>query len=128
MFSHVMIGSNDIQRSKKFYDALLAVVGGPSADPDDKGRLRYIHDGGVLMITPPIDGNAATGANGGTIGFRLSSPEQVHAWHDTCCANGGTTCEDPPGERGTPARRLYLAYVRDPDGNKLCGLHLIPSE
>ena len=127
MFSHVMIGSNDIQRSKKFYDALMGVLGGPSVEPDAKGRLRYIHDGGVLMITTPIDGNPATGANGGTIGFRTSGPEQANALHDAACANGGTTCEDPPGVRGTPERQMYLAYFRDPDGNKLCALHLMPS-
>lgn len=127
MFSHVMIGSNDIPRSKKFYDALLAVVGGAPAEPDAKGRLRYIHDGGVLMITKPIDGNPATGANGGTIGFRVNSPEQANEWHAAGCANGGTPCEDPPGERGTHERRLYLAYLRDPDGNKICALHLLPS-
>ena len=125
MFSHVMIGSNDIPRSKKFYDALLGVTGCAPVEPDAKGRLRYIHNGGVLMITTPIDGNPATGANGGTIGFKMDSPEQVEAWHKTGCENGGTTCEDPPGERGTPERRLYLAYLRDPDGNKLCGLHLM---
>ena len=127
MFSHVMIGSNDILRSKKFYDALLAVLGGAPVEPDAKGRLRYVHDGGVLMITRPIDGNPATGANGGTIGFRTESPAQADAWHKAGCENGGTACEDPPGERGTPERRLYLAYLRDPDGNKLCALHLLPS-
>ncbi|MEM7188569.1 MAG: VOC family protein [Pseudomonadota bacterium] len=125
MFSHIMIGSSDIPRSKKFYDALLGVTGCAPVEPDDKGRLRYVHDGGVLMITPPIDGNPATGANGGTIGFKMPDPEQVHAWHDVGCANGGTTCEDPPGERNNNGRRLYLAYMRDPDGNKLCALHLI---
>lgn len=125
MFSHVMIGSNDIPRSKKFYDAILGVVGVSPAEPDAKGRLRYVHDGGVLMITPPIDGKTATGANGGTIGFRTSSPEQADAWHAAGCANGGVTCEDPPGERGSHARRLYLAYLRDPDGNKLCALHVL---
>ena len=128
MFSHIMIGSNDIPRSKKFYDALLGVLGGAPVEPDAKGRLRYIHDGGILMITPPIDGNPATGANGGTIGFKTNSPEQADAWHAAGCANGGTSCEDPPGVRETHERKLYLAYLRDPDGNKLCALHLMPSE
>ncbi|MEM1299065.1 MAG: VOC family protein [Pseudomonadota bacterium] len=127
MFSHIMIGSNDIPRSKKFYDALLGVLGASPAEPDAKGRLRYIHDGGVLMITSPIDGNPATGANGGTIGFRVTGPEQANEWHKTGCENGGTAIEDPPGERGNHQRRLYLAYLRDPDGNKLCALHLMPS-
>ena len=125
MFSHIMIGSNDIPRSKKFYDALLAVVGGAPGQEDAKGRLRYVHDGGVLMISKPIDGNPATGANGGTIGFRVSGPAQADAWHAAGCAHGGTSCEDPPGERASGDRRLYLAYLRDPDGNKLCALHLV---
>lgn len=127
MFSHVMLGSNDLGRAKEFYDALLASMGGEPGVEDAKGRLRYLHDGGVLMITKPIDGAAATGANGGTIGFRMSSPADVDAWHTAGCENGGTPCEDPPGPRDMGGRRLYLAYVRDPDGNKLCGLHLMQS-
>jgi catechol 2,3-dioxygenase-like lactoylglutathione lyase family enzyme len=119
MFSHVMVGSNDIERSRKFYDAVFAAIGGKPAATDARGRLRYAHNGGVLMVSRPIDGEAASHANGGTIGFTVASPEQAHAWHDAGVANGGTSIEDPPGSRGT----LYLAYIRDPDGNKLCALH-----
>lgn len=127
MFSHVMLGADDIPRAKVFYDALLASMGGPEGQEDPRGRLRYIHDGGLLMISKPIDGAPATGANGGTIGFRLNSPEDVDAWHQAGCANGGTPCEDPPGPREMSGRKLYLAYLRDPDGNKLCGLHVMAS-
>ena len=121
MFSHVMVGSNDIARSKKFFNATFAAFGGPSAIEDANGRLIYQHNGGLFIITKPIDGQPATHANGGTIGF-LMSPEQADAWHQAGIENGGTTCEDAPGYReGSP---YYLAYLRDPDGNKLCALHL----
>ena len=122
MFSHVMIGSNDIGRSKKFYDALLGVLGCGPGVKDAKGRLIYSHDGGRLLITKPIDGQPACGANGGTIGFAASSTEHVDAWHKAGVEHGGTSIEDPPGVR-EGAAKLYLAYLRDPDGNKLCALH-----
>ena len=123
MFSHVMIGSNDIDRSKKFYDALMAVVGGKPGKQDAKGRLIYLHDGGRLLISKPINGQPASGANGGTIGFAVSDPERAEAWHKAAVENGGVSIEDPPGVREGSAGKLYLAYVRDPDGNKLCALH-----
>jgi catechol 2,3-dioxygenase-like lactoylglutathione lyase family enzyme len=125
MFSHITIGSNDIARSKKFYDALMAVTGGKPATEDAKGRLIYRHNGGTLLVTKPIDGQPATGANGGTIGFAMDSPAQAKAWHDAGVANGGTSIEDPPGIR--PGGAMYLAYIRDPDGNKLCALHRLPA-
>ena len=120
MFSHMMVGSNDIARSKTFYDALFAAIGGPAAIQDAKGRLIYRHNGGAFLVTPPIDGKPATHANGGTIGFAMASPEQADAWHAAGVAHGGTAIEDPPGVRGGT---MYLAYLRDPDGNKLCALH-----
>ena len=123
MFSHIMIGSNDIARSKTFYDALIAAIGGAPGTEDAKGRLIYAHGGGRLMVTPPIDGGQATPANGGTIGFKGESPAQVDAWHRAGVANGGTAIEDPPGEREGASGTLYLAYLRDPDGNKLCAVH-----
>ena len=119
MFSHVMVGSNDVERSKRFYDALF----GKEAKTDDKGRLSYGRRGAVFMVSSPIDGQPACHANGGTIGFGFDSPDEVDAWHAAGCAAGGTNCEDPPGWRENPFGRLYLAYLRDPDGNKLCGLH-----
>jgi catechol 2,3-dioxygenase-like lactoylglutathione lyase family enzyme len=122
MFSHVMVGSNDIERSKKFYDALFGAMGGQPGTVDAKGRLRYLHNGGVFMVSPPIDGKPATHANGGTIGLAMTA-EQADAWHAAGVANGGTAIEDPPGLRG----QMYLAYLRDPDGNKLCALHRVPA-
>ena len=119
MFSHVMVGSNDLAKAKKFYDALFEKDG----KPDPKGRLAYGRKGAIFMISSPIDGKAATHGNGTTIGFNFDSPEEVEAWHDRCVAAGGTSIEDPPGYRENPFGKLYLAYVRDPDGNKLCGLY-----
>jgi catechol 2,3-dioxygenase-like lactoylglutathione lyase family enzyme len=123
MFSHVMIGSDDIARSKKFYDALFGAIGGASGVEDARGRLIYTHNGGRFLVTKPIDGASATYANGGTIGFAMSDPDQAEAWHDAGVANGGTSIEDPPGVRQGGAGQMYLAYLRDPDGNKLCALH-----
>ncbi|RAI58323.1 VOC family protein [Roseicella frigidaeris] len=123
MFTHIMIGSNDIARSKAFYDALFAAIGGKPGTVDPKGRLIYVHNGGRFMLTPPIDGKAATHANGGTIGFAMASPAEADAWHAAGVAHGGTAIEDPPGVREGASGKLYLAYLRDPDGNKLCGLH-----
>jgi len=123
MFSHIMVGSNDIARSKKFYDALLGALGAKPAVTDDKGRLIYMHNNGLLLVTTPINGQSATAANGGTIGFACDSEAQVKAWHAAGVANGGTSVEDPPGVREGGFGKLYLAYVRDPDGNKLCALH-----
>ena len=123
MFSHVMIGSNDIARSKKFYDAVFAAIGGKPGTEDAKGRLIYVHNGGRFMVSKPIDGKSATHANGGTIGFTVSSPEQAEAWHKAGVAHGGKSVEDPPGIRQGAAGPIYLAYLRDPDGNKLCVVH-----
>ena len=119
MFSHIMVGSNDVDRSKRFYDALLERDG----KADEKGRVAYRRDGAVFMITKPIDGQPASHANGGTIGFNLDSEEAVNGWHRRGIEAGGEPCEDPPGYRENAFGKLYLAYLRDPDGNKLCGLH-----
>jgi catechol 2,3-dioxygenase-like lactoylglutathione lyase family enzyme len=122
MFSHMMVGSNDIERSKIFYDALF----GKEAHRDDKGRLAYRRNGAAFMVTKPIDGQPACHANGATIGFNFDSPEEVDAWHKAGLEAGGTACEDPPGYREGGFGKLYLAYLRDPDGNKLCALHRPP--
>ncbi len=127
MFNHIMIGSNDIERSRQFYNAVLGTLGAGepvlNKAPTGHTRLFYRHDGGVLCVTEPIDGEAATVANGGTIGFKCGSPELVRQFHDAAVAHGGTSIEDPPGLRGGALGALYLAYVRDPDGHKLCAIH-----
>ena len=118
MFSHIVVGSNDLERSKTFYDALF----GKEARRDDKGRLSYGRRRAVFMVTSPIDGREATHGNGSTIGFTFDSREEVDAWHKAGVDAGGTSIEDPPGYRVNPFGKLYLAYLRDPDGNKLCGV------
>ena len=122
MFSHIMVGADDMDAAKKFYDATFAAFGGNPAIVDDKGRLIYMHNNGLFMVTPPIDGQPATAGNGCTIGFAMDSPEQANAWHEAGVANGGTSIGDPPGVREGSFGQLYLAYLRDPDGNKLCAL------
>lgn len=127
MFNHIMIGSNDIERSKRFYDAVLGVLGAgePFRHKASSGhtRLFYRHDGSTFCITEPINGEEASCANGATIGFKCSSPEQVREFHDTAVAQGGVSIEDPPGLRESNMGAMYLAYVRDPDGHKLCAIH-----
>ena len=122
MYSHNMVGSNDTDRSKKFYDAVFTAMGGREGMKDDKGRLIYMHNDGMFLVTPPIDGQPATAGNGSTIGFAMETPEQANAWHEAGVANGGTAIEDAPGVRSASFGDLYLAYLRDPDGNKLCAL------
>lgn len=116
MFTHVMIGSNDLERSRAFYDATFAALGGQPGEMDAGGRLVYHHEGSRLMITTPIDGKPATAANGGTIGIAAANPDHVLAWHKAGTAHGGTAIESPPTERPNGA---FVAYLRDPDGNKL---------
>jgi catechol 2,3-dioxygenase-like lactoylglutathione lyase family enzyme len=123
MFSHVMVGANDLDASKKFYDAVLGTLGIPAGITDEKGRLFYLSPAGVFAVTKPINGAPATAGNGGTVGFTVADSAGVDAWHAAGIANGGTTCEDPPGVRESGMGKMYLAYLRDPSGNKLCALH-----
>jgi catechol 2,3-dioxygenase-like lactoylglutathione lyase family enzyme len=123
MFSHVMIGANNVEESKQFYDAILGALGHGPGVMDDQGRCFYFTDTGIFAITQPIDGQPATHGNGSTVGFAAASPELADAWHAAGVANGGTTCEEPPGVREGGIGKLYLAYLRDPAGNKLCALH-----
>jgi catechol 2,3-dioxygenase-like lactoylglutathione lyase family enzyme len=129
MFNHVMIGSNDIEKSRQFYDAVLGTlgVGAPfrHQTPAGQTRLFYRHDGNTFCVSEPLDGATATPANGGTIGFKCASLEQVQAFHDAAVAHGGVSIEEPPGVRDNGFGPMHLAYVRDPDGNKLCALHRI---
>ncbi|WP_351078020.1 VOC family protein [Shewanella sp. CAL98-MNA-CIBAN-0140] len=125
MFSHIMIGVNNIDASKKFYDAILATLGHAAGKIDDKGRCFYMTPTGILALTKPINGESACHGNGTTIGFAAETPALADAWHAAGLANGGTGCEDAPGVRSGPAFDLYLAYLRDPDGNKVCALHRV---
>ncbi len=127
MLNHVLVGSSDLERSKHFYDAVLGVLGaGEPARFQADGqpvRLIYRHEGSSFGIGTPANGQAATNGNGSTIAFRCSSAEQVQQFHDTAVANGGSSIEDMPGLRDTNMGPVFLAYVRDPDGNKLCATY-----
>lgn len=125
MFSHIMVGVNDLDRAKAFYDATFAALG---VNPGfvDRHRVFWRSPTGVFSASLPIDGQPACHANGGTVGFACASPEQVDAWHAAGLTAGGVSIEDPPGVREGPSGRMYLAYLRDPDGNKLCGLYRYP--
>ena len=125
MFSHVMIGTNNLDKSKAFYDAVLGTLGVP-AGVVDRHRIFWRTPAGVFSVSLPIDGQPASLGNGGTVGFACQSAEQGDAWHAAGVASGGSTCEDPPGVREGANGRLYLAYLRDPDGNKICGLYRMP--
>ncbi len=128
MYSHVMVGSNDIEKSRKFYDALLGVLGAGepmvNVTDDGKTRLFYRTPTGMFGVGEPKDGEPATVANGATIGFWCDTPELVQKLHDVGVANGGTSIEDPPGVRQSSMGPMHLCYLRDPDGNKLCGMHM----
>ena len=125
MFSHVMVGTDDVQTSKAFYDAILGALGHEPGVFDDKGRCFYFTPTGIFAITNPINGEPASHGNGCTIGFAAENPAAADAWHAAGLANGGSTCEEPPGVREGAAGKLYLAYLLDPSGNKICALHRV---
>ena len=125
MFSHMMVGANDVQQSKIFYDAVLGALGHEAGVIDDKGRCFYFTPTGIFSISKPLNGEPACHGNGSTVGFAAQNPEQANAWHKAGLANGGATCEEPPGIRDGAVAKLYLAYLRDPSGNKICALHRI---
>jgi catechol 2,3-dioxygenase-like lactoylglutathione lyase family enzyme len=120
-----MLGANDIQESKKFYDAILGAMGYKPGFIDEKGRCFYYTETGIFAISKPLDGEVACNGNGSTIGFHGKTTELVDAWHAAGLKNGGTNIEDAPGIRDGGAMKLYLAYLRDPSGNKVCALHKV---
>ena len=127
MFSHVMVGANNIEESKVFYDNLLGVLGAQpgTLNPDPlTGMKRYFYflDNTMFCISEPIDGNPATSGNGSTIGFNVKDIDQGNAWHQAGVESGWISIEDPPGIREYDGVKMFLAYLRDPSGNKLCGL------
>jgi catechol 2,3-dioxygenase-like lactoylglutathione lyase family enzyme len=123
MFSHIMLGANDIDSAKAFYDAALGALGHSPGTVDPKGRAFWFTAGGIFSVSVPIDGQPAGGGNGSTIGFAAKTPEEADAWHAAGLAHGGTAIEDPPGWREGNGMKLYLAYLRDPSGNKICAMH-----
>jgi len=124
MFTHILLGSNDIARSKIFYDAALGALGIP-AGVDAGSRVFYSHAGGAFGIGTPANGEAASHANGGTLGFAAPGKDAVDAFHAAGVANGGN-CEGAPGPRPQAPGSAYGAYLRDPDGNKICAFCQLP--
>ncbi len=118
IFTHVCVGTNDLSRSRRFYDAALAPLGIGNLGPFGDSAILYGAQGPEFLVMKPRDGKPATHANGGTIGFAAATRAAVHAFHSAALANGGTD-EGAPGPR-TFTPTAYAAYVRDPDGNKLC--------
>jgi catechol 2,3-dioxygenase-like lactoylglutathione lyase family enzyme len=125
MFSHVMIGANDIEASKAFYDAALGALGIRPGRVDPRGRVTYIHGGNIFMLTKPLNGEASSHGNGTTLGFAAETQDAADAFHAAGIAHGGTAIEDPPGPR---MGILYLAYLSDPAGNKICAMYRIPQD
>ena len=127
MLNHVMIGSNDIEKTRNFYNSVLSVLGADDAmehvNETGQTRLFYIHDGSTFSISEPVNGEPVSIANGSTIGFVCGSPEQVKEFHDIAVANGGISVEDPPGPRDGTMGLMHLCYFLDPDGHKICGIH-----
>ena len=123
MFSHIMVGASDINESKVFYDAILGALGHEPGVIDEKGRCFYFTKVGIFSVSIPIDGEPVSHGNGSTIGFAAESGEMADAWHAAGLANGGTAIEEPPGPRESGVGKIYLAYLRDPAGNKVCALH-----
>jgi len=123
MFSNIMVGASDINESKIFYDAILGALGHEPGVIDEKGRCFYFTKVGIFSVSIPIDGEPVSHGNGSTIGFAAESGAMADAWHAAGLANGGTAIEEPPGPRESGVGKIYLAYLRDPAGNKVCALH-----
>lgn len=127
MFTHIFLGAKDLEASRQFYDAALGALGHA---PGVHSNTRYVYrtPTGTFGITLPINGEPATFGNGSTFGFAAKSQAEVDAFHAAGVANGGVTCEDPPGLRTNPSFSYYVAYLRDPAGNKICALYRPPAK
>ena len=121
MFTHIVLGTNDPEASARFYDATFGALGIPGNRMDDASYYGS-YETGFFSVNRPRNGEAATYANGGTIGLTAQTQGEVDAWHEAGLANGGTD-EGMPGRRDMGDNKLYGAYLRDPDGNKICAMH-----
>lgn len=123
VFTHVAVGTNNLEQARTFYDKTLAPLGLKRLYDGETASFWGI-DRPALMVTKPADGQPATRANGGTIGFSAATRAAVDNFHAEALANGGT-CDGPPGPRAF-APNAYGAYVRDADGNKFCAYCYAP--
>ncbi|KJS05674.1 MAG: glyoxalase [Gammaproteobacteria bacterium BRH_c0] len=126
IFNHIVVGTNDIEKSRTFYDATLGALGSKRVPDFSPTASMYGKEVPEFMITVPLNGQPAVHANGGTIGFRADTRAAVDAFHASALANGGS-CEGAPGPRTQAGPTAYGAYVRDPDGNKLCAYCFAPA-
>ena len=131
MFTYVSLGTNDLARAARFYDAALGALGLSRCSTSDEGDFGdwigwgTYEDGGAtelaLWVCEPFDGRPATVGNGTMVALRASSWNQVDAFHAAALAHGGAS-EGAPGLRPQYNPDFYAAYVRDPDGNKLAAV------
>ena len=120
MKGYVMVGTNDLVSSSKFYDTLLGVIGLKAIYTDDTctGYAHNDEDDVEFYITKPANGNSATFGNGTQVSFLTDTREKVEKFHKVGTGLGGKD-EGPPGIRPVGGN-VYYAYVRDLDGNKIC--------
>ncbi|MDG2090603.1 MAG: VOC family protein [Gammaproteobacteria bacterium] len=118
MFTHVCLGANDLDQSKTFYDAVLGSIGVEGGTLFGDNGCMYSHNGGTFLVLKPANGESATHANGGTLGFAAADAAAVDAAYAAAMANGGSD-EGAPGKRPNAPGNAYGAYLRDPVGNKL---------
>jgi catechol 2,3-dioxygenase-like lactoylglutathione lyase family enzyme len=125
MFTHMFVGTNDIDKSRTFYQAALGALGRQNVMPADAPRLVFPSDAGSFIVGAPGDGQPATHYNGFTLGFTAADPAAIDAFHAAGVANGGTD-EGAPGPRPNAPGNAYGAYLRDPDGHKVCAFCQLP--
>jgi catechol 2,3-dioxygenase-like lactoylglutathione lyase family enzyme len=121
----VMFGSNDIEKAKAFYDAVMPTIGLKGLYEHGSGGRIYGTEQGmpILSIVRPFNGDPATAGNGTMGSLMCDSQEQVTAIHAKALELGGT-CEGGPGPRGPEGIQAFAAYFRDLDGNKICAIHV----
>lgn len=124
IFTHAVLGTNDLPKSVGFYDATLRTLGLKNLGPfGDNGRL-YGAQSPEFIVTRPSNGEPATQANGGTLGFAAPTRDAVRAFHAAGLEAGGTDAGQPGPRTFTPT--AYAAYLRDPAGNKICAYCFAP--
>lgn len=121
MYNHVFVGTNDLEKARAFYDPVMGALGYANAASAAAPLLSYRCGEQGFAVRAPRNGDEATSANGGTIGFRAKNTDEVDAFHRAGLANGGTD-DGAPGVRSDSFGQPYIAYLRDPDGNKICAM------